>query len=52
MAALKDPEFLKEAAKANLEIRPQSGAQLTALSKQVTATPRDVLAKTAKILGW
>jgi len=52
LAALRDPDFLKEAAKANMEIRPQTGAELTALSKQVTATPKAVLARTAKILGW
>lgn len=51
-ATLTDPEFLKEAAKANLEIRPQTGPQLAALSRQVTDTPKAVLSKTAKILGW
>jgi tripartite-type tricarboxylate transporter receptor subunit TctC len=49
---LKDPQFLKDAEKAHMEIRPQSGAQLTALTAQVTATPKAVLVRTAKILGW
>ena len=51
-ATLKDPEFLKDAEKAHMEIRPQTGAQLTALTAQVTATPKAVLVRTAKILGW
>ena len=51
-ATLKDPEFLKDAQKANLQIRPQTAAEVTALSQQVTGTPKDVLARTAKILGW
>src|SRR5262245_59929793 len=45
METLKDPEFLKDAAKANMEIRPQTGAQLTALSRQVTETPQPVQAR-------
>ncbi len=52
VATLRDPEFLKDAEKAHMEIRPQTGAQLSALTAQVTATPKPVLARTAKILGW
>ena len=51
-ATLRDPEFLKEADKLNMQIRPQTGAQMTALSRRVTDTPKAVLARTAKILGW
>jgi tripartite-type tricarboxylate transporter receptor subunit TctC len=51
-AALRDPEFLKEAEKLNMQIRPQTGAEVSALSKQVIDTPRPVLERTAKILGW
>jgi tripartite-type tricarboxylate transporter receptor subunit TctC len=51
-AALKDPEFLAEAGKLNMQLRPQTGAQVSALSKQVTDTPKPVLERTAKILGW
>ena len=51
-AALRDPEFLKEAEKLNMQIRPQTGAEVSALSKQVTDTPKPVLERTAKILGW
>src|SRR6266545_2540207 len=50
-AALKDPEFLKDAAKASMQIRPQTGAEVAALAKQVTGTPKPVLERTAKILG-
>lgn len=49
---LKDPEFLQDAEKAHMEIRPQTGAQLDALTKQVIATPKSVLTRTARILGW
>src|SRR5262249_48230786 len=35
---LKDPDFLAEAEKAHMEIRPQSGEQLAKLTAQVTAT--------------
>jgi hypothetical protein len=35
-----------------MDIRPQTGAEVTALSKQVTDTPKAVLQRTAKILGW
>jgi len=51
-ATMADPEFLKEADKLNMQIRPQTGVQVGALSKQVTDTPQPVLARTAKILGW
>lgn len=51
-ATLKDPDFLSDAEKANIEIRPQAGQELAALAEQVLNTPKDVLAKTAQILGW
>ena len=35
-----------------MEIRPQTGAQLNTLAKQVSETPKAVLARTAKVLGW
>jgi tripartite-type tricarboxylate transporter receptor subunit TctC len=52
VATMKDPEFLKEAEKLGMQIRPQTGAQVSALAKQVTDTPKPVLAKTAQILNW
>jgi tripartite-type tricarboxylate transporter receptor subunit TctC len=51
-ATMSDPEFLKEAEKLNMQIRPQTGMQVTDLSKRVTETPQAVLTRTAKILGW
>ncbi len=51
-ATLKDAEFLAEAKKLNMELRPQTGAQVSALAKRVTETPKAVLERTAKILGW
>jgi tripartite-type tricarboxylate transporter receptor subunit TctC len=52
MAVLKDPEFLKEAQKARMTIRAQTGTELESLVKQVTQTPKSVLTRTAKILKW
>jgi len=51
-ATLKDPEFLKEAEKQSMMIRPQAGAALDSLVKQAAAAPKPVLSKTAKILRW
>src|SRR5215813_11321872 len=51
-ATMKDPEFLAEAQKLNMQLRPQSGAEVSALAKRVTDTPKPVLERTAKILGW
>ena len=51
-AALKDPEFRKEAETLNMQLRPQTGAEVSARSKQVTDTPKPVLERTARILGW
>jgi tripartite-type tricarboxylate transporter receptor subunit TctC len=51
-ATLKDAEFLKDAEKASMEIRPQAGAEIAALVSRVSATPKPVLARTAKLLGW
>jgi tripartite-type tricarboxylate transporter receptor subunit TctC len=51
-ATLKDPAFLEEATKANMLIRPQTGAELENLAKKAAATPKSVLEKTAQILQW
>jgi tripartite-type tricarboxylate transporter receptor subunit TctC len=51
-ATLNDADFLAEAQKLNMELRPQSGAQVSTLAKRVTDTPKPVLQRTAKILGW
>ena len=51
-ATLKDPEFVKEAEKLSMQLRPQTGEEVAALARQVTETPKPALARTAKILGW
>jgi tripartite-type tricarboxylate transporter receptor subunit TctC len=51
-ATMKDAEFLAEAQKLNMELRPQNGTQVSTLAKRVIDTPKPVLERTAKILGW
>jgi tripartite-type tricarboxylate transporter receptor subunit TctC len=51
-ATLSDPEFLDETKRLNMEARPQTGAQVDALVKAVAATPKPIIDKTARILGW
>ena len=51
-ATMRDPEFIKEAARLSMQLRPQTGAKVTALTAQVNDTPKAVLEKTAKVLGW
>jgi hypothetical protein len=42
---MKDPDFLAEADKADLEINPVSGEDVDKLVKDVYATPADIVAK-------
>jgi hypothetical protein len=51
-ATLQDPEFIAETQKLNMERRPQTGAAVQALIQQVAATPKPVIDKTARMLGW
>ena len=51
-ATMRDPEFVKEAARLSMQLRPQTGAQVMALTARVNDTPKAVLEKTAKVLGW
>jgi len=44
---MKDPEFLAEAAKADMEISPISGALIDAFVADLYKTPKDVVAKAA-----
>ena len=44
---MKDPEFLAEAAKADMEISPVSGATIDAFLAELYKTPKDVVAKAA-----
>jgi len=44
-ATMKDPDFLAEAEKTDLEINPVSGEEVEKLVKDVYATPADIVAK-------
>ena len=44
-ATMKDPEFLAEAAKLNIDVNPVSGKEIDKLLAELYATPKDVLAK-------
>ena len=52
VAALKDPDFIKEAQKTRMHIRVQTGAEVAALVEKVITTPKPVLERTARILKW
>ena len=47
-ATMKDPEFLAEAAKANIEVNPMDGAAVDDLLGEVYASPKDVIAKASR----
>jgi tripartite-type tricarboxylate transporter receptor subunit TctC len=51
-ATLNDPDFVRETQKTRMYIEVQTGAQVAALVKQVTDTPKAVLERTAHILKW
>jgi tripartite-type tricarboxylate transporter receptor subunit TctC len=50
-ATMKDPGFLEEAKKLELEVRPVDGATLTKLVQEVYATPPETLKLAVKVLG-
>ena len=50
MDTMKDTEFLAEAAKAGLEIRPVSGVDIQKLVHEVYDTPAAVVQRTAQLL--
>lgn len=49
-ATLKDPEFLAEARKTNLDIDPITGEEMGKLVQQAYATPKDIVAKMAELV--
>jgi hypothetical protein len=49
--AMKDPALLIEARRTPLEINPTSGEELEALAKEVTAQPKELVARMNKIMG-
>jgi tripartite-type tricarboxylate transporter receptor subunit TctC len=48
---MKDPQFLAEAAKRNMEVDPLSGAEMEALIKEAYATPKATVDKAAAFVG-
>jgi len=50
-AMLKDPGFLSEAQKANLELDPVSGEELQEIVEQILVTPKTITKRLAEILA-
>jgi tripartite-type tricarboxylate transporter receptor subunit TctC len=50
-ATMTDPEFLAEAKKHALDVRPVTGAAIDKILAEVYTTPKDVLAKTIKAIA-
>jgi hypothetical protein len=51
-ATAADPALLAEAAARHIIIRPQAGADIEVLVKQTAATPKPVIEKAVRLLGW
>ena len=49
-AAMKDPEFLRDAERLNLSIKPQSGDQVQELVQRMYATPREIVERTKRAI--
>jgi hypothetical protein len=49
-ATMKDPAFVKEADKLNMEIEPLTGAQIQKLLADAYATPKPIIQKAAELL--
>jgi len=45
-AAMQDPEFLRDAERLQLSIKPQSGGQVQDLVQRMYATPREIVERT------
>jgi len=50
-ATMKDPDFLAEAKKIDVDVNPVSGADLDALLRELYATPKDIVAKAAAAMA-
>ena len=50
MGTMKDPEFLSEATKLNIEVEPVSGEHMQALSDRLMATPKHLAARAKEIV--
>jgi tripartite-type tricarboxylate transporter receptor subunit TctC len=51
-ATMSDPEFIEDAKRISLDVRPKSSKQVESLINQAVATPKPVLQRLAHILGW
>ncbi len=51
-ATVKDPAFLADAAKQNLQVRPKTSTEIEALITRATSTPEAIRKRTASILEW
>src|SRR3712207_8488807 len=49
-ATMKDPEFIAEVKKQQLELEPQTGEQLKALLEKLYATPKPVIEKVGQLV--
>ena len=47
---MKDPEFLADAERQKLDIRPEDGEYLAALIKKLYATPRPIVDRVAGLI--
>jgi len=50
-ATMRDPDFLAEAGRLELEVNPVDAAAITALLAELYATPQDVLAQAARAIA-
>ena len=50
-ATMKDPEFLAEAAKASMDIKPLAGAALQKLASEVAQAPAQGLTRAKQLIG-
>jgi hypothetical protein len=48
---MNDPEFRAEAARLQLDINPISGASIDTLLQEIYATPKDVVARAARVIS-
>lgn len=51
-ATVKDPAFLADAEKQNLQVRPKTSTEIEALISRATATPEAIRRRAATILEW
>jgi tripartite-type tricarboxylate transporter receptor subunit TctC len=50
-AMTKDPEFLADARKGNLDVNPYTGAQVQKIVEQLYASPADIVKEAAQVIG-